>query len=253
MNIYKVLSAFVLFLLTSSCVPSKKIIYLQGQQNPNNAASNYEPLIQQDDMLYIHVSSTVNDAVVPFNIDSQSVGNSGGSFDSQKQSYLVDNSGNIEFPIIGTLNVSGYSLNKLKAILKEKLLIYVKDPVINIRLLNFKITVLGEVSSPGIITVASQRITVLEAIASAGDLTPYGKRDNILLIREYQGVKTYNRIDLTKAEFVNSPFYYLDQNDVIYVEPRKSKIDSTAIGPNVTAAISILGFVLTTALILIRK
>ena len=255
MKIVKVsisLSLLLFVFIFSSCVPSKKVIYLQGQQNPNNAASNYEPLIQQDDMLYIHVSSTVNEAVTPFNIDSQSIGNSGGSFDSQKQSYLVDNSGNIEFPILGTINVSGYSLNKLKDILKEKLVVYVKDPVINIRLLNFKVTVLGEVTKPGLISVASQRITVLEAIAAAGDLTPYGKRENILLIREYQGVKTYNRIDLTKAEFVNSPFYYLDQNDVIYVEPRKTKIDSTAIGPNVTAAISILGFVLTTALILIR-
>lgn len=253
MNIYKYTAVFVFLVMASSCVPSKKIIYLhQGQQSTNNDAANYEPLIQRDDMLYIHVSSTVSDAVIPFNIDSQTLGSSGGSFDSQKQSYLVDNAGNIEFPIIGTLNVSGYSLNKLKDILKEKLLLYVKDPVINIRLLNFKITVLGEVSRPGLVTVASQRITVLEAIAAAGDLTAYGKRENILLIREYQGVKTYNRIDLTQADFVNSPFYYLDQNDVIYVEPRKTKIDSTAIGPNVTAAISILGFVLTTALILIR-
>ncbi len=252
MTVSKILAAFTLVLWATSCVPKKSVIYLQGQQNPNNSSSNYEPLIQQDDMLYIHVSSTVSDAVVPFNIDSQLLGNSGGTFDSQKQSYLVDNSGNIEFPIIGTLSVSGYSLNKLKSILKEKLLVYVKDPVINIRLLNFKIAVLGEVVNPGLITVTSQRITVLEALAAAGDLTPFGRRENILLIREYQGVKTYNRIDLTKAEFVNSPLYYLDQNDVIYVEPRKAKIDSAAIGPNVTAIVSILGFVLTTALILIK-
>ena len=252
MNLFKFSFAFIVLLFCSSCLPKKSVVYLQGQQNPNNASSNYEPLIQQDDMLYIHVSSTVVGAATPFNIDSETVGNSGGSFDSQKQSYLVDNAGNIEFPIIGTLNVSGYSLNKLKSILKEKLLPYFSDPVINIRLLNFKVTVLGEVGRPGLITVNSQRITILEAIAAAGDLTPFGKRDNILLIREYQGVKTYNRVDITKAEFVNSPLYYLDQNDVLYIEPRKSKIDSAAIGPNVTAIVSILGFVLTTALILIK-
>ena len=252
MNLFKFSFAVIVLLFCSSCLPKKSVVYLQGQQNPNNASSNYEPLIQQDDMLYIHVSSTVVGAATPFNIDSETVGNSGGSFDSQKQSYLVDNAGNIEFPIIGTLNVSGYSLNKLKSILKEKLLPYFSDPVINIRLLNFKVTVLGEVGRPGLITVNSQRITILEAIAAAGDLTPFGKRDNILLIREYQGVKTYNRVDITKAEFVNSPLYYLDQNDVLYIEPRKSKIDSAAIGPNVTAIVSILGFVLTTALILIK-
>lgn len=252
MNLFKFSFAVIVLLLCSSCLTKKSVVYLQGQQNPNNASSNYEPLIQQDDMLYIHVSSTVVGAATPFNIDSETVGNSGGSFDSQKQSYLVDNAGNIEFPIIGTLNVSGYSLNKLKSILKEKLLPYFSDPVINIRLLNFKVTVLGEVGRPGLITVNSQRITILEAIAAAGDLTPFGKRDNILLIREYQGVKTYNRVDITKAEFVNSPLYYLDQNDVLYIEPRKSKIDSAAIGPNVTAIVSILGFVLTTALILIK-
>ena len=252
MNVFKFFCAAAVLSLTTSCLPKKSVIYLQGQQNPDNASFNYEPLIQQDDMLYIHVSSTVAGAATPFNIDSETVGASGGSFDSQKQSYLVDNAGNIEFPIIGTLNVSGYSLNKLKSILKEKLLPYFTDPVINIRLLNFKVTVLGEVGKPGLVTVNSQRITILEAIAAAGDLTPFGKRDNILLIREFQGVKTYNRVDITKAEFVNSPLYYLDQNDVLYIEPRKSKIDSAAIGPNVTAIVSILGFVLTTALILIK-
>jgi polysaccharide export outer membrane protein len=252
MNLFKFSFAVIMLLFCSSCLPKKSVVYLQGQQNPNNASANYEPLIQQDDMLYIHVSSTVTGAATPFNIDSETVGTGGGSFDSQKQSYLVDNAGNIEFPIIGTLNVSGYSLNNLKSILKEKLLPYFSDPVINIRLLNFKVTVLGEVGRPGLITVNSQRITILEAIAAAGDLTPFGKRDNILLIREYQGVKTYNRVDITKAEFVNSPLYYLDQNDVLYIEPRKSKIDSAAIGPNVPAIVSILGFVLTTALILIK-
>ena len=131
-------------------------------------------------------------------------------------------------------------------------MVYVKDPVINIRILNFKISVLGEVNKPGTILVNSQRITLLEALSQSGDLTLYGKRDNILLIRDFQGTKTYNRVDITKADFVNSPFYYLDQNDLIYVEPKKSRIDATAIGPNVTTLISIASFIITTALILTR-
>ncbi len=241
----------IFFFIITSCVSKKSIVYLQGNQTSTANSTTYEPIIQQDDNLYIHISSSVNEAVSPFNLESKStVANGSSSFDALKQSYLVDNSGNIDFPILGTLPVAGLTLQKLKANIKDKLLVYVNDPVVNIRILNFKISVLGEVNKPGIISVNSQRITLLEAISQSGDLTLFGKRDNILLIRDFQGTKTYNRIDITKADFVNSPFYYLDQNDVIYVEPKKSKIDATAIGPNVTTLITIASFIITTALIL---
>lgn len=243
----------IFFFLITSCVSKKSIVYLQGNQSSTTQSNNYEPIIQQDDNLYIHVSSSVNEAVAPFNLDSKTtIANSSSSFEALKQSYLVDNVGNIEFPVLGTLPVSGLTIQKLKANIKEKLLVYVKDPVINIRILNFKVSVLGEVNKPGTISVNSQRITLLEALSQSGDLTLYGKRDNILLIRDFQGTKTYNRVDITKADFVNSPFYYLDQNDLIYVEPKKSRIDATAIGPNVTTLISIASFIITTALILTR-
>ncbi len=243
----------IFFFLITSCVSKKSIVYLQGNQSSTTSSNNYEPIIQQDDNLYIHVSSSVSEAVAPFNLESKStVTNNSSSFEALKQSYLVDNVGNIEFPILGTLPASGLTIQKLKANIKEKLLVYVKDPVINIRILNFKISVLGEVNKPGTILVNSQRITLLEALSQSGDLTLYGKRDNILLIRDFQGTKTYNRVDITKADFVNSPFYYLDQNDLIYVEPKKSRIDATAIGPNVTTLISIASFIITTALILTR-
>ena len=238
-------------LILNSCIPKKNVVYLQGNQNKQGAPANYEPIIQQDDMLYIHISSAVSEAVAPFNLDSSS-GAAMSSFEFQKQSYLVSNGGTIDFPVLGTITVGGLSIEAIKSVLREKLLVYVKDPVINIRLLNFKVSVLGEVTRPGIITVTSQRLTLLEAITQAGDLTLYGKRENILLIRDFQGTKSYNRIDITKADFVNSPFYYLDQNDVIYVEPRKAKIDSTAIGGNVVTIISILSFLITTTLILTK-
>ncbi len=124
--------------------------------------------------------------------------------------------------------------------------------MINVRIINFKVTVTGEVAKPGIVTTNSQRLTLFDALAQSGDLTLYGKRDNILIVRDFQGVKSYNRVDITRADFVNSPFYYLDQNDLIYVEPRKAKIDSTAIGANIPAIISIVGFLLTTTLLLTR-
>lgn len=237
----------------SSCMSKKKIVYFQGSQDFKNTSLNYEPIIQRDDILFINVSSMVAEAVIPFNLDSKDgTLSASGGFVEQKQTYLVDYNGNIDFPVIGSLSVAGYSINELKILLKNKLTPYVKDPVLNIRIMNFKVTVLGEVVKPGIVTSTSQRLTLLDALASSGDLTPYGKRDNILLIRDFQGLKTYNRIDITKADFVNSPFYYLDQNDMIYVEPRKAKIDSTTFGTNISTIISIVGFLLTTIILITR-
>lgn len=239
--------------LFSSCVPKKDIIYLQGSQTSQNTPANYEPLIQKDDLLFINVSSSQAEAVAPFNLDSQSLSTAGQSgYSNHKQSYLVDNKGNIEFPVLGTTAVSGYTIDELRDYLKGKLKPYVTDAVINIRIINFKVTIAGEVNQPGVVTTESQRFTLLEALAKAGDLTLYGKRDNILIVRDFQGVKSYNRVDITQADFVNSPFYYLDQNDYIYVEPRKAKIDSTAIGTNVPFIVSIVGILLTTTLILTR-
>lgn len=239
-----------------SCVPRKEMVYFQGSQNFNNASNNYEPLIQNDDMLYINVSSFEPDASRPFNLetlgdDNSSRLNSSGGFLQQKQTYLVDIKGNIEFPVIGTVTVAGYSIINLKELLKKKLEPYVKDPVVNIRIVNFKVTVLGEVVKPGTVTCDSQRLTLIDALAKAGDLTIYGLRQNIVIIRDFQGIKTFNRIDITKADFVNSPFYYLDQNDVVYVEQRKSKLNSAAVGGNYGVILSLVGLGL--SLILIFK
>lgn len=246
---------FIFPIVFTSCLPKKEIIYLQGMQNSDNSSTNYEPLIQRDDILYINISSQEAEAVVAFNLDAQTskdLNTSSSGYTSQKQSYLVDNLGNIEFPILGTISVAGYSINEFRDVLKVKLKDYVLDPVINIRIINFKVTVTGEVNKPGVVSTTSQRLTLFDALALSGDLTLYGKRDNILLVRDFQGVKTYNRVDITKADFVNSPFYYLDQNDLIYVEPRKAKIDSTAIGTNIPFIVSIVGILLTTTLILTR-
>ncbi len=248
------LALIVIALLSSSCVPSKDILYLQGSQNSENNSSNYEPLIQKDDLLFINISSSQAEAVAPFNLDSQSkdITSSTSGFSNQKQTYLVDNNGNIEFPIIGTLNAAGYSVNEFRDFLKNKLKNFVSDAVINIRIVNFKVTVTGEVGQPGVVSTNSQRFTLFDAIAMSGDLTLYGRRDNILIVRDFQGIKTYNRVDITKADFVNSPFYYLDQNDLIYVEPKKTKINSTAIGTNIPFIVSVVGLLITTTLIVTK-
>jgi len=248
-------SILLIAILFSSCLPKQEILYLQGSQNSGNNSTNYEPLIQKDDLLFINISSSQSEAVAPFNLDSQSkdVTSSTNGFSTQKQTYLVDNMGNIEFPVLGTLNAAGYSVNELRDLLKNKLKGFVNDAVINIRIVNFKVTVTGEVAKPGVVATNSQRLTLFDALAMSGDLTLYGRRNNILIVRDFQGIKTYNRVDITKADFVNSPFYYLDQNDLIYVEPRKAKIDSTAIGANIPFIVSVVGLLLTTSLILITK
>lgn len=234
----------VLLLLTSSCISKKEMVYLRDVKASNPITTSYEPLIQKDDVLYINISSLSDEAVIPFNLDSKNQTNASMI---EKQTYLVDFAGNIDFPVIGTINVGNSTVNDVKLRLKQKLVDYVSDAVVNIRIMNFKVSVLGEVNRPGIINVSGQRITLLDVLAMAGDLTLYGRRNNILIIRESKGVKTTARIDITKPEFINSEFYYLDQNDIIYVEPFKRKIDSTAIGSNITSVLSIVSFALSTA------
>ncbi len=245
----------ITLLVVTSCIPKKEVVYFQGvQTNSENINGNYEPLIQNDDMLYINISSFEAEASAPFNLESHDESNnsSGGVFSMQKQTYLVDNNGNIEFPIIGTIQVAGYSIKALRETLKDRLSIYIKDAVINIRIVNFKVTVIGEVNNPGTIQVDSQRITLTEALARAGDLTIYGRRNNILIIRDFQGTKTYNRVDITKTDFVNSPYYYLDQNDVVYIEPRKSKTDNATFGNNLGTIMSLVGFGISLMILLTR-
>ena len=130
---------------------------------------------------------------------------------------------------------------KLKGLLSA----YIKNPTVNMRILNYKVTVQGEVNRPGTYPVQSERITLPEALSLAGDLTVYGKRSNILIIRETEGKVTTTRIDLTKPEFFNSQYYYLKQNDVVYVEPNKTKVNSSVIGPNITVAISAISLLIT--------
>jgi polysaccharide export outer membrane protein len=245
------LFAVVLILfLSSSCISKKRIVYLQGKQDFNAVSNNYDPIIQRDDRLSIIVTSLEVEAARPFNLNQNSTGNVNLN-NNPLATYLVDVEGKIEFPVLGTISVEGFTLNQLRNILREKLAVYLKSPVINVTINNFKVTVLGEVQVPGIVSFNNHRVTLLDAIASAGDLTAFGKRQNILIIRDYQGIKTFNRVDITKADFVNSPFYYLDQNDVIYVEQRKTKMDATAL-PNLPIILSIVTFITTVVLLINR-
>ena len=246
---------FLILLLSSivftSCVPKQSIIYFQEIDSVSKEMkSNYEPVIKTDDVLYINVTTVDPEASEPFNIGNAQAGTATNALQMERSTYLVDNQGEIHFPTLGKMKVTGLTKNQLRELLYTQISELAKDPVINIRIMNFKVTVIGEVNTPGSYTIASERITVPEALALAGDMTLFGKRENVLLLREVEGVKTTYRINMTDPNVFNSPQYYLSQNDVLYIEPNKRKIDSTAIGPNILAGISVLGFALTTIILL---
>jgi polysaccharide export outer membrane protein len=240
-----------LILFLFSCASRKDVVYYQGidEMAPSEKSTSYEIKIQPDDLLMIIVSAEDPEIAAPFNLKSISI-QTPGKLDviggqQTMQLYLTDAKGFIEFPVLGKLKVSGMSRSEVLQLLQQKIAVYIKNPIINLRVMNFKVSVQGEVNSPGTYSVASDRITLIEALTMAKDLTIYGKRSNILVIREVDGVKSYNRVNITTAEFINSPFYYLAQNDVVYVEPIKTKINGAAIGPNTGVIISISSLLIT--------
>jgi polysaccharide export outer membrane protein len=255
----KITIAFFLVILIFSCKPRKELVYYQNIDSLGSSASanTYEIKIQPDDLLLIIVSAEDAESAIPFNLTTVSVPTTVGmssSFNGQLslQTYLVDASGAITFPVIGKLQVGGLSRSELQQLLETRIAKYIKNPIINMRRMNFKISIQGEVTAPGTYTINSDRVTLIEAVSLAKDLTIYGKRDNILIVREVNGVKTYNRVDITKADFINSPFYYLAQNDVVYVEPNKVKINGAAVGSNTSVLISVTSLVITLITLMLK-
>ena len=253
-NLYIRLIALFGVLFLSSCGSRKDIVYLQDVENDAtiNQALSYEPVIKCDDMLSVIVAADQPDLTIPFNLP-QIQGNYQVN-DNQEgiKTYLVDATGYIDFPVIGKVKLAGLTRTQAKNELEVKIKEYIKEPSVNLRILNYKISVLGEVNKPNTYKIASERVTLLEAISLAGDMTIYGKRNNVLVIREVDGKKTFNRVDLTNKDFISSPFYYLNQNDVVMVEPNKTRINSSVIGPNVTVTISAISLLTTIAIILFR-
>lgn len=253
-NKYINLIALFILLFLSSCASRKDIVYLQDIENDAtiNQVLSYEPVIKCDDMLSVIVAADQPDLTIPFNLP-QIQGNYQVN-DNQEgiKTYLVDPTGFIDFPVIGKVKLAGLTRTQAKNELETKIKEYIKEPSVNLRILNYKISVLGEVNKPNSYKIASERITLLEAISLAGDMTIYGKRSNVLVIREIDGKKTFNRVDLTKKDFISSPFYYLNQNDVVIVEPNKTKVNSSNFGPNLTVTISALSLLTTIAIILFR-
>lgn len=236
-------------LLITSCASREKIVYYNNSDNYEiQNITQIETKIQPDDLLMIIVSAQEPEAAIPFNLMSNlsvTPSNQAGGSQQQQQLYLVDTNGNIEFPVLGTINVLNRTKEQVVLDLQSKISKYIINPIINLRIMNFKVVVQGEVNNPGIHTINSERLTITEALALSGDLTIYGKRDNILLIREENGKREIHKLDLTKVDFINSPYYYLKQNDVVYVEPNKTRVNAAGVGPNSSIFISIASILVT--------
>ena len=234
--------ALVMILSMVGCGSSKNVTYWQNIDSISLAASKglYDARIMPKDELTILVQTTDPLTSEPFNLRLNGQQNQ-----TQNKGYLVDNDGYINFPIVGKIHVAGLTKTECEDLVKSKIQPYLsrtENPLVSVRMSSYRITVIGEVGSPGVIPVSTEKINIVEALAQAGDMTVYGKRDNILLIREdQQGEKHKVLLNMNDANIINSPYFYLQQNDIVYVEPHKVKARNTFFGSNTSIWFSVLG------------
>ncbi len=214
-------------MLNIGCVKYPQLLYFRNQPEfvalENHEIENALRIkIQTDDVLYILVRALDQVTAEPFNLfESNRTTTNLNQQNVSLTGYLVDPEGNIDFPVLGRLHVGGLSVDEAKALIAQKLDPFLKDPVILIRFMNFRCTVLGEVKAPKTISVPGERMTILEALGQAGDLTPYSNREKILVIREQDGNREFGYVNVQSPEVFQSPYFYLQQNDIVYVEPTK--------------------------------
>lgn len=212
------------------------MIYLQDISRLDSISSpaTYSTLIGVNDLLAITVSADNMAAASPFNIPITTARDVNGSAAQTPvvQPYLVNSEGTIVFPRLGVLKVVNKTREQLRDEITELLKEFIKDPLVNVRIQNFKVTVLGSVASPGTYNITDERVTILEALGMAGDMTIFGQRDNVLVLREEEGIKKYGRMDFTKSNFLDSPYYYLRQNDVVIVEQNNAQVQQSVSNPN---------------------
>ena len=244
MKIRKFLLVLAIPLALAGCTSYKSVPYMQNPEVVNSGSNSlplYDAEIMPKDLLSITVNTTDPQAAAPFNLTVQTplnaaLTNINTTTQPTLQQYLVNNKGEIDFPVIGRLQVGGLTKNQAEALLREKLHPSLKEsPIVTVRMANYKISVLGEVARPGTFTVGNEKVNILEALAMAGDMTVYGIRDNVKLIREdATGKREIITLNLNNADLVLSPYYYLRQNDILYVTPNKTKAKNSDIGSSTT-------------------
>ena len=248
MRLKTILFALTVTVFSVGCTSYKNVPYLQDPQIVNEYGKEiplYDAKIMPKDLLSITVNTTDPQAAAPFNLTVQTPLNAAQTninttTQPTLQQYLVSNEGDIDFPVLGRLHVGGLTKNEAENLIRERLKPYLKEsPIVTVRMANYKISVLGEVAHPGTFNVSNEKVNVLEALAMAGDMTVYGIRTNVKLIREEaDGKREIIELDLTKSDIVLSPYFYLRQNDILYVTPNKTKAKNSDIGNTTTTIIS---------------
>ena len=237
MKLRNILWCCAVLLMCASCGSTKEVPTLAYFQNlkdsvgklPDNV-SHYKIKIQPDDELIITITSTLPEATAMYNLplgNPSLKGNINATQSPRIQTHIVDRNGMIQLPVLGEIQAAGLSTKELEAVIKNRVSEQVKDPFVRVEMINFTVNVMGEVKAPQRMVVGKERFSVLDALAAAGDLTEYGKRDNVLVIRTENGKSTYHRLNLTDGSIYASPYFYLQQNDVVYVEPNDIKIDNS--------------------------
>lgn len=262
MRLHKIACLAVALTLTAGRTSYKKVPYLQDPEVVNNYGKEiplYDAKIMPKDLLSITINTTDPQASAPFNLTVQTpmnaaLTNINTTTQPTLQQYLVNNKGEIDFPVLGRLQVGGLTKNQAEDLIREKLTPYLKEaPIVTVRMANYKISVLGEVTRPGTFTVSNEKVNVLEALAMAGDMTVYGVRTNVKLIREdANGKREIKELDLTKSDLVLSPYFYLRQNDILYVTPNKTKAKNSDIGNTTTTVISATSILVSIASLIVN-
>lgn len=224
--------------------------FLDAQDGAKLGGSDYEIRVVPDDELLITVNSLVPAATAQYNLPLSNPSSREAvtlTSTPKLQTYLVDKSGYIEFPVLGKLKVEGKTTEEIKTELEAEISKTVDKPFVRVQLVNFKVNVIGEVNTPMVIEVKSERFSVLDAIAAAGDLSVFGLRDQVYVIREQDGSKTFHKLDLTDAQIVASPYFYLRQNDVVYVAPNKIRIDNSKYNQNNAYKLTVISTIVSAA------
>lgn len=259
-KIFTLLHFVVFTLFLSSCVNTKKLTYFDNKNEINTALSKtlYDAKIMPKDILQIQVFTMTPEAALPFNLmklTGGSISTTSSTGQGTVYDYLVDNDGNIEYPVLGSLHLGGLSKTEAENLIKEKIKPYLAESenvVVHVRMMNYKYAILGGVNHPGVFTTPNEKVSILEAIAQAGDLTTFAYRDRIFLIRENaEGQKDFHQLDINDANIINSPYYYLQQNDVIYVEQKKVQARNAFISANTSIWLSITSSLMSIATFII--
>lgn len=259
-------------LTLTGCQSYKKVPYLQNYESltdkgyeeivineVNERDTLYDAHIQPKDLLSITVNTTDPQAAAPFNLTMQPLANiaqgaANSSSQPSMQQYLVDNAGEIDFPVVGKLKVNGLTKNAAENLIRERLNPYLKErPIVTVRIASYKISVIGEVNSPGTFTINNEKVNLFEALAMAGDMTIYGIRSNVKLIREdNNGRRSVIALNMNEQNILHSPYYYLQQNDILYITPNQTKAKSASVSNSTTIWVSVMSTLVSLASLIVN-